>query len=395
MKNIIIMVVAGVGLFVGTVVGLLGATGRLNYEGTQSLPVLSGLFEPPPPEEEGEGHEGDAHGGDVAAGEGHADAAHADGEQGHGAAQPPRNFDKAHSGSEELEDIFAPEDVAGGGGHGGGHGEEPAAHGDETHGEAHDNGHRVLDDIFAAEEAGGGGGHGGGHGGGEHAGADDAAHGETTHRDLSALEQHNQRPGAGESPLEKEHRYVMEALQNATDYEYETGRFFDFKGHTASISPDEINRFVALLEKRSRELDAKITSLDARSTELRDRERDVVDQQQALAAARQELQERQAQFDRQVEEFNRKVQVIQRLEEPGLRENAKALESLELELSAGWVMDNWTSPDGQTEVLKTMHFMSKEGANKLLGELGRKDLQLMKEILAKRKELAIEEPGKD
>jgi chromosome segregation ATPase len=47
MKNLLVMIGAGVGLFVATVVGLLGAQGRLSWEGTKGIPLLHGLFEPP------------------------------------------------------------------------------------------------------------------------------------------------------------------------------------------------------------------------------------------------------------------------------------------------------------------------------------------------------------
>lgn len=48
MKNLVVMIGAGLGLFVATVVGLLGAQGRLSWEGTKGIPLLHSLFEPPP-----------------------------------------------------------------------------------------------------------------------------------------------------------------------------------------------------------------------------------------------------------------------------------------------------------------------------------------------------------
>lgn len=47
MKNILVMAGTGVGLFTATVVGLLGMQGRLNYEGTRGLPLISGFFSAP------------------------------------------------------------------------------------------------------------------------------------------------------------------------------------------------------------------------------------------------------------------------------------------------------------------------------------------------------------
>lgn len=47
MKNTLVMVGVGVALCCVTVGGLLGAQGRLNYEGTKNIPLLSALFTPP------------------------------------------------------------------------------------------------------------------------------------------------------------------------------------------------------------------------------------------------------------------------------------------------------------------------------------------------------------
>ncbi len=55
MKNILIMAVAGIGLFTATIVGVLAATGRLNHEGTQGIPVLAGFFHAPEEVSETEG----------------------------------------------------------------------------------------------------------------------------------------------------------------------------------------------------------------------------------------------------------------------------------------------------------------------------------------------------
>ncbi len=51
MKKIIIMALVGAGLFVGTVLGLLASSDRLNYKGTQGIPVLESLFTDPDAEE--------------------------------------------------------------------------------------------------------------------------------------------------------------------------------------------------------------------------------------------------------------------------------------------------------------------------------------------------------
>ncbi len=48
MKSVVLMVFTGIALFLGAMVGLLGAQGRLTYEGTRNIPILSRLFSKPP-----------------------------------------------------------------------------------------------------------------------------------------------------------------------------------------------------------------------------------------------------------------------------------------------------------------------------------------------------------
>ena len=57
MKSFLIMTVAGIGLFTATVVGLLAATGRLNYEGTRAIPFMDRFFREPASEPKGEDSE--------------------------------------------------------------------------------------------------------------------------------------------------------------------------------------------------------------------------------------------------------------------------------------------------------------------------------------------------
>ena len=48
MKNLVVLIGAGIGLFAASVVGLLGVQGRLSWDGTRGIPLLHALFEPPP-----------------------------------------------------------------------------------------------------------------------------------------------------------------------------------------------------------------------------------------------------------------------------------------------------------------------------------------------------------
>jgi hypothetical protein len=47
MKNVVLMVFTGIALFLGAMVGLLAAQGRLTYDGTRNIPILSSLFKKP------------------------------------------------------------------------------------------------------------------------------------------------------------------------------------------------------------------------------------------------------------------------------------------------------------------------------------------------------------
>jgi hypothetical protein len=60
MKNVLLMVIIGIGLFLGAMVGLLAAQGRLTYEGTRSIPILNRLFEKPAEDPANKGKEDNA-----------------------------------------------------------------------------------------------------------------------------------------------------------------------------------------------------------------------------------------------------------------------------------------------------------------------------------------------
>jgi hypothetical protein len=66
MKNMLLMIFTGVALFLGAMVGLLAAQGRLTYEGTRTIPILSNLFTKPADTDDagGQGTQGDKANGD-------------------------------------------------------------------------------------------------------------------------------------------------------------------------------------------------------------------------------------------------------------------------------------------------------------------------------------------
>jgi hypothetical protein len=58
MVGILIKVAVGAALFVGSLLGSLAATGRLNHEGAANIPVLNSFFPVPEESEHAEGGEG-------------------------------------------------------------------------------------------------------------------------------------------------------------------------------------------------------------------------------------------------------------------------------------------------------------------------------------------------
>src|SRR5262245_55140260 len=52
MKSLLLMMLAGSGLFVGTTVGLLALQGRLNWSGAQGVPLLQSMFDVPVDDEQ-------------------------------------------------------------------------------------------------------------------------------------------------------------------------------------------------------------------------------------------------------------------------------------------------------------------------------------------------------
>ncbi len=362
MKNILLMTGVGVGLFCATVVGVLGGQGRLNYEGTKGVPILSMFFSPPPPAEGEEGEHGEGEHGDGAHGDGeHGENAHGeDGHAEHGHDDGHgEEFGVQHEGLGKEEKLKytigespfaeAPKDD-GHGGHGGGHG-------DDGHGGGH------------------GDAHGGGHGDDGH-GTD--GHGHKTKQDKPKL-----------SPPEDDFQEQMESLLGQA--QYRRGNFFKFPRLEGDISVEQLNRYLRAaklalddIEKRRSQLEVYESELEARQRDIEDRERMVSEQMSTVETARTEL-------DKRIRDFQSEVLLVRRDEVPGLKEYAATLGALEPQKAMEHVVQSWETETGRDLILKVLAHMEVDKTNAILAEL---ELPKLKEVLTQRLRVVIEKQRK-
>lgn len=331
MKNILVMGGAGLGLFLGTIVGLLAAQGRLNHEGTKGIPVLHSLF-PAPPEEHGEGEEG--------ADGGHGDSGHA--EDTHAA---PAGETDSHG--KELT-VSEP-------------GKSKMAF-------------RTGDSIH--EPAGGGGGGGGGHG------ADDAgAHGEDDGHDTETRRNRD----ALLTPPDEDWKEQKIARQG------QPGSFFTFPSMEASLDVDEINEIHRKAKQMLEDSKERSTALDARESDLRRREKEVEDRYEALSSLMQEIQAGEKSLQKKIKDFEDKVLLVSKSEEADLKHYAQQLASFEAEQAAGFIKLLWETEAGRTRASKVLRLMTIEESNAILQSL---DVTAIRDILENMLKVHIEQDQK-
>ncbi|MCA8943643.1 MAG: hypothetical protein KDB80_13850 [Planctomycetes bacterium] len=346
MKNILIMTGVGVGLFSATVVGLLGVQGRLNYEGTRGVPLLSMFFAPSPASEGEQPGEHGEHGEPEKDPHGEA-AAHTD--------DHSKPFGVQHDGlgvEERLEyavgkSALNPEPEAKDDGHGGGHGGD---HGDEADAHADDHG---------AED----------HGNGDH--ATDEPHEKLT-------------------PPKDDFEAQMEALYGQD--RYRRGEFFKFPRLEGDITVTELNQYLRAsklaleeLEKKRSQLDAYAGELDARERDIEDRERQIAEQMAAVDVAR-------AALDKRVAEFRDTVLLVRRDESEGLRKYAETLASFEPKRAMQHVIETWDQgEEGRNRILKVLSMMKSKDVNAILQEV---ELPRLRDILVQRLKVVHEGDGK-
>ena len=360
MVGILIKVAIGLVLFVGSLVGGLAATGRLNHEGTANIPVLNGFF-PEPPKVEGEdgaeGAEG-AHAGDdthVADGshstEDHTGTAEATGEQG------PKKPSKRITGRSVV-NPEEPKSDGHGGGHGGGHGDD--AHGGGGHG---DDGH-------------GGASHGDdGHAKDAHA---PAPHGETAHP------KGGHKPNKHESKAEQDF-HKLEAAQGKTGYK--PGAYFHFDGMPAGMTPEQINEAWQSVKGVLDTIEKRKVALDLREKELQELADDISRRQKDLGDQQLRIEQMQKTLDAKIARFQNTVILVKDEEVQKLKENAEIMASFESSKAAELVQQQWSSERGQEEILRLFKFMEKEAVNEILGQLPN---PMVQDILEKRMQVSRE-----
>lgn len=360
MIKILIHVGVGTLLFVGALLGGLAATGRLNHEGTANLPLLSSLFPAPPAvaDEHGTAAAGDPHGAA-------ADAAH------QGAAGQPAEAaatggepqgDEAPRRQKEGRSVEKPEPKPAEGGHGGGHGEAPAAdHGgakDGSHG-AKDGGHGAAKDKPDAGKAKGG-------------------------------------AGAAGHAAERDFAQRRELLADDRRNKYTPGGYFTFEGMPAGLSPEQINDAWQRVQGVLTDLEQRKAVLDQREKDLQILADDIDLRRRKVAEKLLEIENEGKKLDARIAKFQEQVKLVRIDEVAALKRNAQTYAAFEPSRTAELVGELWRTDKGQEEVLKTFEFMDKEAVNRILEALPNPTVQ---EVLRKRLRISREQapaagPGK-
>lgn len=356
MVGILIKVVIGLVLFVGSLVGGLAATGRLNHEGTANIPVLNALFPEPPEVEGGEGGGGPAEAGGTGdathATEGAHDSGDSAGPAEASSEQGPQKPSKRVTGRSVV-NPEEPKTDGHGGGHGGGHGDDAAdasGHGDDAHATG---GHET-----------------------DHAAA---PHGETAHDQGSGHEQ-----GSDETKAESDF-HKLEQAQGRTGYE--PGAYFRFDGMPAGVTASQINEAWQSVKGVLATIDKRKVALDLREKGLQELADDISRRQKDLGDLQLAIEQMQKALDAKIARFERTVRLVKDDEVSKLKRNAETLASFESSKAAELVQQQWSSEKGQDEILRLLEFMEKESVNELLSQLPN---PMVQDILEKRMQVSRE-----
>ena len=324
MKSLVINVIAGVGLFAGSVVGTLAATGRLNHEGVANIPVLKSLISASAD----------------ASGEAGEEADHSKGAAG---AQDLSGMPDAllrvktsdPASSEEAKDD--------------GHGN--AGHGDEGGDEGDTLAVYVPDPTLVQAQP-------------QQEPDTDAGRRHAAEQDLHDLEQDLEQAG-------KSSRYTP-------------GGYFRFEGLPAGVTAEELNDLWRRAQKTTADLDRRAKALDEKEQYLNGIAKDIDRRYGELSKQQEALSLLEAELDARIEEFSQQVNVILKEEEKGLREYAKTMESLEPSKVAELIQEEWKLESGQKHVIKWLEFMQSEAANSVIEKLPN---TLIHDVLKKRMQL--------
>lgn len=338
MKKLIVNVVAGAVLFAGSMAGMLAATGRLNHEGTQSIPLLGALF--PAPEKPAEGK-------DAAKDEGKDAAKDAD-----------KDGAKTHEPAKAA----------------------PVAQGPET--PTLKRGRSLFDKEEKPEDGQGG-------------GAAKEGHGDQKPDDHAKADTHAEQPKAPEPRPEPTVANLQGQTSHRREVSYTPGSYFKFDGMPAGVTPEQLNEAWQRVQQQIAELDKRKSALDQREQQMQTLEQDVARRQTDLGSERTKLQNLQQAIEARIEQFHQQVKMVRLDEVAGLKRNAATLAALEVSKAAELVKEQWRTEAGQDLILKTLEVMDKDAANTILGALS--DNVLLREILDRRLRLVREAaagPGK-
>ena len=345
MVGILIKVLVGLALFVGSLVGGLAATGRLNHEGTANIPVLSTFFPEPEVDESAADGEGPAdasaedHGGPAEASHGANDEVEPQGQEREVRKKTGRSVDNPE----------APDS----GGHGG-HGD--SGHGDDAHG---DGGHA------SSSQAKGGHPSGAKHRKGPHDQATKGPKNDAARSDFAELE----------------------AMQGRTGYR--PGAMFHFEGMPSGVTPEQLNAAWASIQEERKQIEQRSQSLELRDQELKELAEDIHRRQTHLSKVQLDLEAMQKQIDDKIKFFENRVVWVKGAEAAKLKENGKTLESFESDKAAEIVQQQWSSERGQQEILRVLRHMNRDSVNAILAELPN---PMVQDIL-KQRMLVLDEPA--
>jgi hypothetical protein len=340
-KSLLLKLVVGLLLFVGSLVGGLAATGRLNHEGTANIPLLGAWF-PAPPAADGAGVAGDTAEPPSAAPQDAAlagesglvqDAAHQPAAQAPGAEST--GIVRRKTGRSVLDPGAPPVDA-----HGDAHGGGPDPH-----------------DATAA-----------GHGGQAAAGEPPAA------------------PG-GEQAVRADLQRIAQDLAGDRHAKYAPGGFFRFDGMPAGLSPEQINEAWQRVQGVMAEIERRKVALDLREQELQELADDISRRQAELGAERTKIDQRHRELDARIQKFQEQVKLVRNDEVAALKRNAQTLAAFEASKAAEIVTDQWKTEQGQDEILKVLEFMDQDKVNEVLAELPN---AMVQDLLKKRMRVSKE-----
>jgi len=352
MKKVLVLAVVGTALFVGTVLGLLAAQGRLNHAGTRGIPLLSALFPAPPTAAESAAQGGAAAPAPAAAPHDEPAGPAAAGKRSDGLGkEEPLPYRQGQS-------LFKGEAPP----TGGDHAAAPPAAGDHPNGNAPGGApadHRVEGGGKETEPA----------GTEDHAAAAAAGHDTPQRREGSA-----------------EWRAKVDSVLGQG--QYHPGRLWSFPQIETGIGVDELNQILLRARQQQVDLERDRAAVQKQQAELEARERDVADRQDAVLEKLREIEQLRANLQSEIDEFHNTVLLIRQDEVAGLQSVAKTLAAVEPKSAAAIIKKWWETDEGQTRALKIWTVMEPDPAHAILDQL---DVELIRQVLEKRLKVAREQ----